>query len=80
MSEWLDIASAPKDGTWFVGRDENGVERLTQWGKTSHVPLYGWCHIASVRDDPDYDLWSPIEWRIAASTASVPTSQAEGAV
>ena len=40
------------------------MERSTQWGKTSHVPLYGWCHIAAVFDgNAEYDLWEPVEWR-----------------
>lgn len=36
----------------------------TQWGKTSHVPIYGWCYIADYPDggEPDYDLWSPTHW------------------
>lgn len=62
MSEWRLIATAPKDGTWFMGR-KSGVELRTQWGKTSHVPLYGWCYIHSDYEDPEYDLWHPEYWR-----------------
>jgi hypothetical protein len=62
MMYWKPIESAPRDGTWFVGR-KFGVELLTQWGKTSHVPLYGWCFVLSDYGDPDYDIWQPNEWR-----------------
>jgi hypothetical protein len=33
--------------------------RKTWWGKTSHVPLYGWCHgrVENV------DLWRPTHWK-----------------
>jgi hypothetical protein len=59
---WRPMDSAPRDGTWFVAR-RGGVELQTQWGKTSHVPLYGWCYVLSDYGDPDYDLWQPEEWR-----------------
>lgn len=62
MSEWQPIETAPKSGEWFIGR-KDGVELLTQWGKTSHVLLYGWCYVLSNYGDPDYDLWQPSEWK-----------------
>lgn len=74
---WQPIASAPTDGTRFVAR-RGGVELLTQWGKTSHVPLYGWCYILSDYGDPDYDLWSPApeEWRPELSEEVIRHSRA----
>lgn len=68
MSEWQPIATAPKDGACFVGRrsdpDEWNIKRrytrrVTWFGKTSHVPLYGWCH-GRVED---VDLWEPTHWK-----------------
>jgi hypothetical protein len=42
------------------------MERDTQWGKTSHVPLYGWCHMIQAGDhEPEFDLWQPVEWKPA---------------
>lgn len=64
---WKPIRTAPRDGEWFVGR-KGHLERPTQWGKTSHVPLYGWCFIASMNEgNADYDLWEPVEWRAMLS-------------
>jgi hypothetical protein len=70
MSKWQPIETAPKDGTWFIGRQtyadtHTGVLKYrkwrTQWGKTSHVPLYGWCrHYPPTSQD--FDLWTPTHW------------------
>ena len=74
MSEWQPIETAPKDGTRFrakgvrYGTGMNFMDlagkryqlnRITWWGKVSHVPLYGWCH-GRVED---VDLWQPTHWR-----------------
>lgn len=62
---WIGIVHAPKDGRAFIGRRTEAdrytgrlryTKRRTWWGKTSHVPLYGWCW---GRDPEDIDLWSP---------------------
>ena len=56
---WRPIATAPKDGTRFVGLTHLPLRRrITWWGKTSHVPLYGWCHGRA----EDVDLWEPTHW------------------
>lgn len=58
VTRWRPIEDADcVSGRPFVGMDtETGEMRLTWWGKTSHIPLYGWCH----GDDPEnIDLWSP---------------------
>lgn len=69
MSEWLDIATAPKDGTVILGRLSYAERytgklryhtRKTRWGKTSHVPLYGWTF---GRGPEDQDIWAPSHWK-----------------
>lgn len=66
--KWQPISTAPKDGTRIRGRVRyierhtgkmRYVTRITWWGKTSHVPLYGWCH---GRDVENHDLWMPEIW------------------
>lgn len=39
-------------------------ERLTFWGKTSHVPIYGWNW---GRDPEDQNLWEPTHWKPGTS-------------
>lgn len=60
MPEWQPIETAPRDGTPFLAAHEmGGVISITWYGKTSHIPLYGWCQ----GDDPeDIDLWHPTHW------------------
>ena len=68
MSQWQPIETAPKDGTRIIGRRsyaERYTGRLryerhkTFWGKTSHVPIYGWNY---GRDVEDQELWEPTHW------------------
>jgi hypothetical protein len=69
MSGWQLIESAPHDGRRILGR-RSYAERFTgklryethktYWGKTSHVPLYGWNF---GRDPEDQNLWHPTHWK-----------------
>ena len=60
MSEWLDIESAPKDGTEFVGHDsKTGTSHVT-W----YVMLKRWHdpddHYYSETEPFNPDLWTPL--------------------
>jgi len=71
---WQPIETAPKDGTRILGRcvyaagltDRAPMGKLcrttrkTFWGKTSHVPLYGWNY---GRDVENLNLWEPTHWK-----------------
>jgi hypothetical protein len=59
---WQPIASAPKDGTRILVPYE-GHTRVAAWGKTSHVPLYGFCLADQGVEDFDLvtvELWQPL--------------------
>jgi hypothetical protein len=61
MEDWQPIETAPVDGRQFLAVHAGSrVQRISWHGKTSHIPLYGWCH----GDDPeDIDLWRPTHWQ-----------------
>jgi uncharacterized protein DUF551 len=64
MQGWLPIESAPvpnrgDHGTMLLGLVDGDV-RFIQWGKTSHVPLYGWC--LADQGVEDFDLCKPTHW------------------
>ena len=54
--QWRPIEEAPKDGTRFLAAVD-GMVRTVAYGKTSHVPLYGFC----VADEgpEDFDICHP---------------------
>ena len=66
--KWQPIETAPKDGTRVMGR-RNYAEQFTgklryekhrtYFGKTSHIPIYGWNY---GREPEDQNLWEPTHW------------------
>lgn len=67
--DWQPIGTAPKDGTRVLGRltyadRYTGIlryhKRKTFWGKTSHIPLYGWNW---GQDVENLCLWDPEHWK-----------------
>lgn len=68
MIKWHPIETAKKDGTPVMGRRSfadrytgklHYEKHKTFWGKTSHVPMYGWNH---GRDVENLNLWNPTHW------------------
>ena len=57
--EWRDISSAPKDGTRVLAVVDGDV-RVVSWGKTSHVPIYGFC--LADQGPEDFDICDPTHW------------------
>jgi hypothetical protein len=69
VSGWRDIATAPRDRSIFLGAVD-GVVRFVSWGKTSHVPIYGFC--LADQGAEDYDLCEPSCWQPLPSPPSEP--------
>lgn len=56
---WRDIATAPRDEV-VLGL-VSGKARLIKFGKTSHVPMHGWC--LADQGAEDFDLADPTGWQ-----------------
>lgn len=57
--EWRPIETAPKTGERLLGFVAGQVRAIT-WGKTSHIPLYGWVLVDQGAED--CDLCQPTHW------------------
>lgn len=57
--EWQAISTAEKKPGRILGLVDGEV-RFIAWGKTSHVPLYGWC--LADQGPEGYDLCKPTHW------------------
>lgn len=68
-NEWRPIETAPRDGTNFLAIVDRKV-RVCYWGKTSHVPLYGFC--LSDQGPEDCDLCEPTGWMPLPLVAGTP--------
>lgn len=58
-ARWQSMDTAPKVVGRIIGAVE-GRARFICWGKTSHVPLYGW--ILTDQGPEDADLCQPTAW------------------
>ena len=58
-TEWQPIETAPKNRGVLIAMVNDDV-RLIAWGKTSHVPLYGWC--LADQGVEDFNLCEPTHW------------------
>lgn len=57
--EWRPAETAPRDGTRFFAIVD-GKRRLALWGKTSHIPLWGFILVDQGAED--CDLCEPTHW------------------
>lgn len=55
---WQPMDSAPKDQRLLACVE--GEVRVIRWGKTSHVPMYGFC--LADQGAEDFDLCKPDCW------------------
>jgi hypothetical protein len=57
---WQDIATAKKDENKRILAVVNGEVRIIAYGKTSHVPIWGWC--LADQGAEEFDLCEPTHW------------------
>ena len=69
---WQPIATAPKDAHILAVVD--GQVRIVRYGKTSHVPLYGFC--LADQGAEDFDLCNPTLWMPLPPAPCAPERQA----
>ncbi|CAO3358701.1 Lar family restriction alleviation protein [Azospirillum palustre] len=73
---WRSMGSAPKDGTRFLAAVDDEW-RFVRWGKTSHIPIYGFC--LADQGPEDADLCSPSGWMpLPPAPSSSPAQAAQG--
>lgn len=60
--DWRSMQTAPLNGVPILGvvGTKNRQVRIIQFGKTSHVPMYGWC--LADQGVEDFDLCTPTAW------------------
>ena len=58
LTEWQPIETAPRQRRFLALVD--GLVRFVAWGKTSHVPMYGWCLVDQGAEDSE--LCEPTHW------------------
>lgn len=70
---WLPIATAPKDDRFLAVVD--GEVRVVSYGKTSHVPIEGFC--LADQGPEDFDLCRPTAWQLLPPSPK-PAAVSEG--
>jgi hypothetical protein len=63
MSKWRPVDAAARKGGFVYVRRDGLPDCVSQWGKVSHIAIYGWLDMSS--DDPeDVSLLrpQPTEW------------------
>ena len=68
-----DLENAPQDQT-LLGIVDDQI-RFIRWGKTSHVPFYGWC--LADQGAEDFDLCKPSWWLPVTYLPAPPTKGGE---
>lgn len=66
--DWQPMKTAPKGERILAAVD--GWTRIVRWGKTSHVPMYGWC--LADQGAEDFDLCDPECWQPLPEPPDVP--------
>lgn len=66
---WQDISTAPTEGHFLAVVD--GAVRVVAYGKTSHVPIYGFC--LADQGAEDFDLCKPTHWMPLPASPEVPS-------
>ena len=61
-----DMSAAPMDVPLLAVVE--GDVRVIKWGKTSHVPIYGWC--LADQGAEDFDLCEPTAWQPMPTVAA----------
>lgn len=69
--QWQPIETAPKDR--HVLGVVMGEARLIRWGKTSHVPMYGFC--LADQGPEDFDICNPTHWMPLPEPPAAPSAR-----
>ena len=60
LLDWKHMDSAPRDQR-LLGIVEGNITMI-RWGKTSHVPIYGWIDLITNIDPENTELCKPSHW------------------
>lgn len=61
---WQPMTKAPTDKGQLIGYDFKAKKaRRMYYGKTAHVPFYGWNYLRDSKDPESAELFDPIAWK-----------------